>query len=662
MSAPKSRENQQPGTPNGDSSTTGQPSAPVVAGRQGEQDRQRGLPRESVRADRNQRGWWLFALIVFALALALRGLHFSQARHSPLMSGDLPMYDSRYYDLMARRIAGGDIVGDEVFYLAPMYYYSMAPIYRLMDQAQPGEGAAAAGGGNGASGDASDPSASEADEPEEFDAAGSLRVIGGRRAADPHARAIMAVRLVQLVFGSLTCVLIFAIATRLFDRWIGLVAGLLAAGYGLFMYYDGLVMPTSQVLFLHMLALWLMVIALDRRRAGWWLASGAALGLSAVAHGTALLLIAVLAGWIVVGRFGVPSPWPIRRRLLAAVMLVAGATPVVGAIAVRNYIVGHDLVLLTSNAGKNLWIGNNPEASGSWVSLVSDDVWGADLSFYMRNDKKRTAADLTPSQSSAYFSHKALDWMKSNPGQAVRHLVYKALLFWDAVEIGIKDQFYFASKYSAVLRNTPLRFGLLVPIGLVGFVSAVWQRKRVGVLAVMVLTQFVVFVPFFILARYRVVAVACLLMMAAAQLVWWGQWLRAREWRRVIVSLALLVPVGVFVHWSRGMTPTRGFGGQHLYVARECLLRGQKQEATRHLEEALKYDYQPWRDDAYNQAKCHLALGKLALERGDVEEAIEHFRAGVNLVDEIEEDSWPAVKLRRQLGAAFRVAQRLRPS
>ena len=59
----------------------------------------------------------------------MRLVHVWQIRRAPFFS--VLMGDSRGYDEWARRIAGGDWLGHEVFYQAPLYPYLLGVIYAV---------------------------------------------------------------------------------------------------------------------------------------------------------------------------------------------------------------------------------------------------------------------------------------------------------------------------------------------------------------------------------------------------------------------------------------------------------------------------------------------------------------------------------------------------
>src|ERR1700674_3783215 len=64
---------------------------------------------------------------VFLVALVVRLIHVWQLRRSPFF--DILLGDAHGYDEWARRIAGGEWMGRDVFYQAPLYPYFLGVIY-----------------------------------------------------------------------------------------------------------------------------------------------------------------------------------------------------------------------------------------------------------------------------------------------------------------------------------------------------------------------------------------------------------------------------------------------------------------------------------------------------------------------------------------------------
>ncbi|MBU0743297.1 glycosyltransferase family 39 protein [bacterium] len=520
----------------------------------------------------NWRHPWFISAVVFLLALALRIGHVRQAADSPLMRDSIPMYDSQYYDRTARGIAGGDWLGDEVFYLAPLYPYALAAVYA----AAPGDEIA-------------------------------------------HARYL------QCALGAVTCLLICWIAMLSAGPVAGLLAGLIAALYGLFIYYDGILMPSALTLGLHMAATLALLLAARRESRGWWVAGGLAVGLCALAHGTALLFFPGVLVWL---WFGFPGS-PARARLGRIAIVSVTCVLVVGLVTVRNYAVGWDFVLLTSNAGKNLFIGNNELATGTYGDAATypyNDIWGSHLGYYLR-DEKRTARDMRPSRMSAFFAGKARDYVLQNPGRAVRLWVRKARLCLHATELGINDNFYFARRYSGALRLAGLGFGLVAPIGLVGLVCRGREWRRHLLLIALLVSQFAAFTITFVLGRYRLTLAGVLVVAAALQLCWWGAHLRAQRYRPVLLSLVPLVLLVLVVNLPiEGITRERGFGQQYAQVGEAHLRSGELDRAREAFARAVAADFEPWYGANLQRAECHLQLGRIHEQMRQTGEARQDYR------------------------------------
>src|SRR2546426_8581663 len=152
------------------------------------------------------------ALVIFAVAFTLRIVHIWQMRNAPFFT--LLMGDARGYDEWAQRITGGDWIGRDVFYQAPLYPYFLASIYWIAG------------------------------------------------------RSPTLVRIAQALIGSCSCVLIAAAARRLFSARAGLLAGLMLAVYAAGIFFGWLLPESVLDVFFVCLALWLTsnITAVQRAR------------------------------------------------------------------------------------------------------------------------------------------------------------------------------------------------------------------------------------------------------------------------------------------------------------------------------------------------------------------------------------------------------------
>src|SRR5204862_1256761 len=211
-----------------------------------------------------------------------------------------------------QRIAGGEWIGRDVFYQAPLYPYLLGTLYAL----------------------------------------------AGRH--------LLLVRVVQAFIGSASCVLLALAARRLTSARAGIVAGLTLALYGPAIFFDALIQKSVLDAFFLCLALFLIarIVAVRRphrddhaRATRPWLMLGLAIGALTLTRENAIVF-AVVA-----------TVWAITCRPRAAAALVAGIAIIVLPVAIRNSAVGGGFYVTTSQFGPNFYIGNNAEADGTYQPL-----------------------------------------------------------------------------------------------------------------------------------------------------------------------------------------------------------------------------------------------------------------------------------------------------
>jgi tetratricopeptide (TPR) repeat protein len=398
--------------------------------------------------------------VIFAVAFGVRLLHLWSIQRAPFF--DLLIGDARGYDAWARQIAGGDWVGHAVFYQAPLYPYFLAAIYRT-------------------AGDS-----------------------------------LMTVRVLQAVVGSCASVLVGLAAGRFFSPTVGAVAGLTLALYAPAIFFDSLLQKSVLDVFFVCLALWLIAVVtspVDSRDAGkatvWpWLALGLALGCLGLTRENALVFIVTILAWAA-RRFAA------RATVVAAVGLAIVLLPV----AARNRIVGGGFYLTTSQFGPNLFIGNHPGADGTYQPLR----FGRGAPEYEREDATQLAElakgrSLTPREVSGYWTDRAVTFITSEPAAWAKLMARKVALLFNSTEMAdTEDQATYAD-WSIVLRvlGPVSRFGILVPMAVVGMILTWSQRSRLGIVYAMLVVYAASVTLFYVFARYRYPLVPILVLFSSA--------------------------------------------------------------------------------------------------------------------------------------------------
>jgi 4-amino-4-deoxy-L-arabinose transferase-like glycosyltransferase len=539
------------------------------------------------------RGRRTVLLAILAVALLVRLAHWAAVRGEPFFA-QLAM-DSQEYDRWAQTIAGGDRLGSQVFFQAPLYPYLLAAVYTF-------------------------------------------------------GRSLDAVYLLQIAAAVAGVWALWRAGRSMGDERAGLAAAALAAVYGPFLFYDIQILKESPAVTAACFLLWALAAARAGGGAGRWLAAGALLGVLALLRENALLLLPFL----------VPLAWRrdegmaglARRGGLLALGLALPLAPV----ALRNGLVGGDFLPTTFQGGVNFWIGNNPQADGTYRPIVP----GKQIPALERKEPVRVAEQalgrrLTPAEVSSYWLRKGLGWAAAHSGAFLRLQLRKLGMFWSWYEWPDAVDPYWVRTLSPVLRLPLVEFGtvsLLAPVGL----WLLWRRRRLADFApasLFALGWMLSTVAFFLFSRYRLPGVPALLLLAAVPLVAlqdaWTE--RRRGWLAaavltmtafVLPDLARFEPRMDLVHYNLGrLADERGDGAaaeEHYRAAfalnprdfLACLNLGNHAARRRDWATALRFYQQaaalePASDDAESN------LGGVFLATGDFAAAERHLDRALTL-------------------------------
>jgi 4-amino-4-deoxy-L-arabinose transferase-like glycosyltransferase len=256
-----------------------------------------------------------------------------------------------------------------------------------------------------------------------------------------------------------------------------------------------------------LLALTLSAIGVARGGRIVALVAGVLWGAALVTGGSALLLCAGVGVALVM-------LWRREGRVLPAFR--SGLCFMLGALLVlapwfyaTNQMVGRPV--LTTNAAFNLYIGNNPAATGRFVS-IADTPLGKDWN--------ATRLRLGEVANSDRLQSAALGWIAENPGRAGELALIKLAYFW---EPNIPDAADFASsKAIASIRLVEVaEYLVILVLGIMAFRSRLIARDQKWIVAAMIAGFWVIHASAYIIARYRDPAVPLLIVMASIPVAAW---------------------------------------------------------------------------------------------------------------------------------------------
>jgi 4-amino-4-deoxy-L-arabinose transferase-like glycosyltransferase len=316
------------------------------------------------------------------------------------------------------------------------------------------------------------------------------------------------VRFIQAVIGAGSCVLLAVAGISLFGRW-GAIAGVLLAIYPPAIFLDGLLEKTALVSFFTAALLCLVAGRIKFRE----FIVGLVLGLLALTRENALLLAVPILMWFVIA----------EKSPRAAAVFLAGALIVLFPVGLRNYAVGGEFHLTTAQFGPNFYIGNHAGANGLYDPLVVGHGSVTDE----RTDAIRLAEEaqgrkLSPSEVSSFWTSRALEFIRANPGEWIQQLARKLALTYNAIEIADTESQEVYAEWSPLLRVlSPLSFGVLVCLAAFGIGMTVPAWRQLWFLYGIAITYTLSIVMFYVFARYRFPLVPVLVLLAAGGLAAW---------------------------------------------------------------------------------------------------------------------------------------------
>lgn len=535
--------------------------------------------------------WEYVALALILLAgLLVRAAYLAENRRNPDFA--YPAVDAGYHDYWARALATGDWtlhgrleydpkIPESPYFRPPGYPYFLALVYRLCG---PG---------------------------------------------------YLAPRVVQHGLGLLNVILLFALVRRWVGRVSAVTAAALMAVYWIQIYFEEEFLEPVLVVAAGLLMLLALASILARPRKGMALLAGLLLALSALARPNALVFAPFGALWLLW-----ISGWSRKGWALAAIFC-AGCFGGVLPAAVRNWVIGRDRVLISANAGINLYIGNNPQANGGFVT-VGDGAGGgfgtSDVYPVIQRQLERQAGrPLKYSEISRHFAGEAGRFIRENPGRFAQLLGIKTILFWGPYEPGHNKYLHFERAYSPVLRKLPLDFAGVLALALLGLLAPLAARRtdlstgcaeapyRGAVFILLggyVFTQYFSFLPFFVTGQYRAPVLPALFVFAG-----WGIESMVglcRERRFARLGLWLGVGAGLYGLLSRD------YLGVRVNPAEWHQARGQAWARANQYARAAA-EYQAALDCEPDNANAHYNLGNALMKTGQNEAARAQFGEALRL-------------------------------
>ena len=466
----------------------------------------------------------------------------------------LPIIDSAYYDAWAIRVANGEGYGPMPFYMAPLYPYMLALVYKVFQH--------------------------------------NLTIV----------------YFLQEMLGVLNVFLVYLLGRRLFGHVAGLIAGLMITLYAPVVYLESKLLTETLAITLSLGSLLMLMRAIDKPTIVRFMLTGMMLGLSALCRPTALLTAVLMALWLLWRK-------PVKGRLVA--VLAAGIALAVLPVTARNYFVGKDFALITTNVGVCLFQADNPSATGVFTSVP---MFSGALEMQQMEEMEFASRALghqvTASESSGFLMRLGLRFIRKYPARfallTLKKLVWSLHKRESACAYGVD----FEKTFVPMLGWMFIPFSLLAGLGLFGIVRARGPKES-ELLMIQAASIYISMIIFYVSSRFRAPAMPALAVFAGCAVVHIA---RKPGWKSVVgpaVCLAGILAISL-IPYPQPLIRPNDLGN----VGTAYVKLGDIDKGVFYLRKALAMD---------PSAMAHYNLGTALLMEDKVNDAVAHLRKAVEL-------------------------------
>jgi len=347
---------------------------------------------------------------------------------------------------------------------------------------------------------------------------------------------LLLVQFVHILLGGVNCYLLYKLTQKIFSARVAVLAMFLAAVNFSFIFYDWLMMPVTLLITLSLVILIVLYNPEQFSCRRHWFIFGIIIALGILGDGKFLIFLVLLAGSMAMRNKSklIPTTHKIFFPLALGVILILSL------VTLRNRIVGGDWIFISSHSGLNFYIGNNPKANGTFQN---PDFLRPDHTGHEQDQKiiaqKTLGKDLSNREVSAFWKDQALHYIQENPLNYFGLLGKKFWLFitdnqW-AHEMDMMLQQDWKNKFDFNPYRVVFAFAVL------GLSLAILHRRNTLYINILILSQVLFTLIFFLIDRHRATILPFLLMYQAYALCWLVEQIQLRRWKQFFLSVAMVL-------------------------------------------------------------------------------------------------------------------------
>jgi tetratricopeptide (TPR) repeat protein len=505
-----------------------------------------------------------YIILIFLLAIVIRGLYLIDS--SDNLTFNVPVVDSRTYDQIAREVVDKGNLTRDLFWQPPFYPLFLSLIYLFSK--------------------------------------GS----------------ILSVKVFQMILGGLTCVLVYLLGRKIFNKRIGLLAGIIAALYLPLIFFEGELLATGWAAFWSVVLVLVFLSTAEKPGVVNCFFLGLSGALSIITRPVFLPFFIACCIWLIMQASRQKT---LKRLLPMSILITAGFLAVSLPVGLLGYHTTGKIRILPFSGGINFYIGNNPDYKKT-ITLRPGLGWEKFIGLPQKYGINSIY------EKEKFYRNEAISYAVNEPLNFSKGLLSKTTQFFTSREIPRNVNIYSFRKWSKLLRigvweakGFGFPFGLLLSLAVVGTVY--WWRKIPGPLWLLMVLYPASVILIFVASRYRIPVVPSMCVLASGGCAALYQVVKKQEWVKIVSLSAVFLLV---------ITASSSFGPFHqeklnydaelnyfLGIALEE--RGQTDRAKEAYREAirLKPDY----------ADVYYNLGVIMAEQGGSAEAMKYYRRAIEI-------------------------------
>ena len=291
------------------------------------------------------------------------------------------------------------------------------------------------------------------------------------------------VAIIQYALFSASTALLYFIAARVFNKTTALITCVFMTFYWFFIYVQSFLYSENLSLFLNILLIWCLLFTKDAVKK--YFACGIIFGLSVICRPEILLFAVFILLWFIARKITIKKIAEFYFIFLFALALVV--FPVI----LRNYIISGE-VMLRSQTGANIYLGNNPDLKGTNIDLEIGDKWRNFIT--MPHKALNKIASLA--ECDRYYISETIKKIHKDPMAWARLIVFKTFTILSGREFLRTEDVYVFKNYVLSTPFCLISTKVIFLFGIIGLLFSFRKPKDFLLLYIFIVsTAIIIFFP-----------------------------------------------------------------------------------------------------------------------------------------------------------------------